>query len=438
MIVMGAVVGSGIFMTPSVVAQRLHSGWLVMLAWTVGGIIGMLGAFLFAELAERRPQDGGFYAYLRDAFHPVFAFSYGWTLLLASQSGSIAAAAVMFANYLVPLTGIHLDLRLPAAIVIAFFTIINLFGVREGTSTQNALMILKIVMIAGFVALGVIGPHGPGAAAPIAAPLTWSVPLVFGFALVPVLFSYNGYQTATFMSGEMHQPERSLPHGLILGMSLVVALYLGVNVACLGTLGVAGLAGTSTPATAVAQTTLGPIGARVMAGVIMLSALGLIGNSILTTPRIFFQMAKDGVFFKSLAWIDPRRRVPAVAIALQGAVAVVIALSGRFDQILDYVAIVDFVFFGFAAIALFVFRARDRSDGVRRARSTMPGHPWTTLLYLAVSWGLVADLVFSAPHDSLIGVAILLSSVPVYALFTLRQRKAAAMQATSASPTLRS
>ncbi len=420
LIVMGGIVGSGIFMTPSVVAQRVHSAWLVMAAWIAGGVIVLLGAFLFAELAARRPQDGGFYAYLRDAFHPSLAFAYGWTLLLVSQSGGAAAAAVTFANYFVPLSGVHVDLRLLAAGAIAFFTLVNLFGVRAGASTQNWFMALKIAAIAGLVALGLIAPHAPVAASTVSALPAAGIAVAFGFALVPVLFSYDGYQTASFMSAELREPHRTLPRGLIYGVGLVVVLYLAVNVICLRVLGAAGLAATSTPASAVAQFALGPIGARIMAGVVMLSALGFLGNQILTSPRVFFQMAADGIFFKSLAKVDPRTHVPAIAIAVQGAAALVIALSGRYDQILNFVSSVDFVFFGLAAIALFVFRARDR--GETRIRPMMPGHPWTTLLFLVVSWALVGDVVVASPRDSLIGLGILLSALPVYALFALRKK----------------
>jgi basic amino acid/polyamine antiporter, APA family len=418
LIVMGGIIGSGIFKTPSVVAARVHGGWLVLAAWIAGGVIALLGAFVFAELAARRPRDGGFYAYLRDAFHPVVAFSYGWTLLLVSQSGGAAVAAVTFADY----TGVHVDHRLLAAAAIAVFTAINLLGVRAGTSVQNWLMTLKIATIAGLVVLGFIAPPSPHAVTSALAFPPAALAVALGFAMVPVLFSYDGYQTASFMSAELRDPERTLPRGLIYGVLLVVALYVGVNFVCLRVLGAARLAATPTPVSDIARLALGPIGERIMAGIVILSTLGFLANQILTSPRIFYQMAADGIFFKSLAWVDRRTHVPSIAIAVQGAAALVIALSGSYNQILNYVSSVDFVFFGLGALALFVFRARDR-DGPR-VRPSMPGHPWTTSFYLAVSWLLVIDLVIASPYDSLIGLGILLSSIPVYAFFAMRNSRA--------------
>lgn len=433
LIVMGGIIGSGIFRTPSVVAAYVHSAWLVMGAWVAGGIVALLGAFLFAELGARRPSDGGFYAYLRDAFHPALAFAYGWTLLLVSQSGGSAAAAVTFAAYFVPLTGVGVDTRLLAVLAIAFFTVVNLLGVRAGTSTQNAFMLLKIAAIAGLVALGVFAAHASPAAAAPSLPNS-GILVALGLALVPVLFSYSGWQTSSFMTAEMKEPQRSLPRGMIYGVLTVVVLYLAVNIVCLRVLGAVGLAATHTPASAVAQVALGPIGARIMAGIVILSTLGFLGNQILTSPRIYFQMAADGVFFRWLAWVDPRTRVPAIAIAVQGAAAIAIALSGRYDQILNYVTSVDYVFFGLAAIALFVFRARDRhAADAPRPGITMPGHPWTTALFLLTAWAVVADVVISSPRDTLIGLGILLSALPIYALFALR--RSPTPTAPSASPT---
>lgn len=422
LIVMGGIVGTGIFMTPSVVAQRVHGAGLIMAAWIAGGIVVMIGAFVFAELAARRPHDGGFYAYLRDAFHPLLAFSYGWTLLLVSQSGGAAAAAVTFAAYFVPLTGVHIDVRLLAAAAVAFFTLVNALGVRAGTSTQNWLMLLKIAAIAGLIVLGFVAPHGSANIAPARIPAggTLAALAALGFALVPVMFSYDGYQTANFMTAELKAPERTLPRGLIFGVLLVIVLYLAVNAVDLLVLGPAKLAATSTPASAVAQAALGPIGSRIMAAVITLSALGFLSNQILTSPRIYYQMAADGLFFKALGRVDPRTHAPTIAILLQGAVTLVISLFNGYGQIVNAVSGVDFVFFGLGALALFVFRARDRGTAAERVNPTTPGHPWTTLLYLVVFIALILDEIFSAPRDAAIALGVLLSSVPVYLFFAWR------------------
>ena len=422
---MGGIVGSGIFMNPSVVARFVGTGWLVMGAWIAGGVIALLGAGIFAELAARRPDDGGLYAYLRDAFHPALAFVFGWTLLLVSQSGGMAAAAVTFARYFDTLSGTHSSSAAVAVIAIAAFTAINALGVRTGTTTQNAFMALKILAIAAFVAIGLFFVHTvvPAGAAP-------AVPAgigAIGLAMVPVLFAYSGWQTSSFMSAELRDPHATLPRGLIVGVLGVVLLYLAVNAACLRALGIGALAATTTPASDIAAIAFGPIGKWIMAGVIAVSTLGFLSNQILTSPRVYFQMASDGTFFKQLAWVNARTHAPVLAIVLQSVVAIVIALSGRYDQILNYVTCNDYIFFGLAAIALIVFRRRDASDlSAPKPVFRMPGHPFTTVLFLAAAWFIVGDTVVKSPIDTGVGIAILLTGLPVYALFVWRRRAASA------------
>jgi APA family basic amino acid/polyamine antiporter len=422
LIVMGGIVGSGIFMNPSVVARFLGNGSLVMAVWVAGGAIALPGAGIFAELAARRPHDGGLYAYLRDAFHPALAFVFGWCLLLVSQSGGMAAAAVTFANYFAQLTGTPLPIRALGAAVIGVFTVVNAFGVRTGTTTQNVFMILKIVAIAGFAGIGlfVIAPV-VASPAPTASPAAGPFALI-GLAMVPVLFAYSGWQTSSFMTAELREPHSTLPRGLLAGVALVVALYLAVNVACLHALGIRGLAATSTPASDIAQVAFGPIGRMAMAIVIAISTLGFLSNQILTSPRVYFQMAADGTFFKPLAAVNPKTHAPAIAIVAQGAVAVVLTLFFNYGQLLNFVTANDYIFFGFAAIALLIFRKRDaRNPLAPRPFFRAPGQPFSTLLFLAAAWYVVGDTILNSPRDTLIGVGILLSGLPVYWLFT-RQR----------------
>jgi basic amino acid/polyamine antiporter, APA family len=429
LIVMGGIIGSGIFMNPSVVARHVHSGLLAMLVWAVGGLTVMLGGGIFAELAGRRPRDGGLYAYMRDAFHPALAFMYGWTLLLVSQSGGMAAAAVTFAKYFAPLTGWQTSTVLIGTIAIACFTAINALGVRTGATTQNAFMVLKILAIGGFIFVGLCAPHVGVIPSPAVA-LGGGVIAAMGLALVPVLFAYSGWQTSTFMSAELTEPEKSLPRGIIAGVLVVVVLYLAVNAVCLRVLGVSGLAATSTPASDIAQLAFGPIGLRIMAIVIALSTLGFLSNQILTSPRVYFQMAADGSFFKELAWINPRTHAPVVAIVAQGLVAIVISLL-PYERILNYVTCIDYIFFGLSAIALIIFRNRDaREPGTPRPIFRMPGHPVTTLIFLAIAWGVVGDVVATSPAETGIGIAILLSGLPIYWLFTWRgaSRRQSAIQ----------
>ncbi len=422
LIVMGGIIGSGIFMNPSVVARFVRSGLLVMGVWTAGGVVALLGAGIFAELAARRPHDGGLYAYLRDAFHPALAFIFGWTLLLVSQSGGMAAAAVTFANYFGQFTGLTLPLRAVAAAAIAVFTAINALGVRTGTTTQNAFMVLKIAAIAAFAAIGLFAVHAV-ANAPEAVPPSGTI-ATLGLAMVPVLFAYSGWQTSSFMTAELRDPHATLPRGLLAGVVLVVALYLGVNATCLHVLGIHALALTNTPASDVAEIAFGSAGRVAIAIVIAISTLGFLSNQILTSPRVYFQMAADGTFFKPLAAVNAQTHAPVLAIVVQGAVAVVITLFLNYGQILNYVTSNDYIFFGLSAIALIVFRRRDARDPqAPRPFFTMPGHPFTTVIFLAAAWYIVGNTIVNSPHDTLIGVAILLSGLPVYWLFTRRQRR---------------
>lgn len=418
LIVMGGIVGSGIFMNPSVVARQVPTALLMMIVWAAGGAIALLGGGIFAELAARRPHDGGLYAYMRDAFHPALAFTYGWTLLLVSQSGGMAAAAVTFSNYFEPLSGLHVSTKLLGVVAIGAFTAVNALGVRTGTSTQNAFMLLKILAIGGFVAVGLFAPHGARAAALPSAFAGGATIAAMGLAMVPVLFAYSGWQTASFMSAELKEPAKTLPRGMLAGVLCVVVLYLAVNAVCLRVLGPGGLAATATPASAVAELAFGPVGERIMAIVVALSTLGFLSNQILTSPRVYFQMAADKTFFRQLAWVDPRTHVPVIAILLQGIVAAIIAVSGRYDQILNYVTSVDYTFFGLSAIALFVFRNRDARDpNAPRPYFRMPGHPWSTVLFLLAAWAIVGDVLVKSPVDTSIGLGILLTGLPAYAIF---------------------
>jgi APA family basic amino acid/polyamine antiporter len=420
---MGGIIGSGIFRNPSVVAHQVPSAPLVMLLWSAGGVVALLGGGVFAELAARQPHDGGLYAYMRDAFHPALAFAYGWTLLLVSQSGGAAASAVIFAAYFTPLTGLHVSANVLAVIVVAIFTAINALGVRTGASTQNAFMIAKIAAIAGFILVGLFAPHAAAPTSSSAVVLPGITLAAMGLAMVPVLFAYSGWQTSSFMSAELRQPEKTLPRGMLFGVLAVVVLYLAVNAVSLRALGVAGLAATTTPASAIAQLAFGHAGLRIMAAVVAISTLGFLSNQILTAPRIYFQMAADGVFFMWLASVSRRTHAPTVAIVLQGAVVAVIALWLPFDRILNFVISVDYVFFALSAVALIVFRNRDAGDSnAPQPFLRMPGHPWTTLLFFLAAAAIVVDTILGRPQDSAIGLGILLSGLPVYWLFARRQR----------------
>ena len=420
MIVMGGIIGSGIFINPYVVAQQVHSNFLILGAWAFGGLIALAGAFIYAELSSQSSASGGQYVYLRDAFHPSLAFIYGWTLLLVIQTGGMAAVAVTFAKYLMELGGGQAsDTRaaLVAAVALGVLTIINCLGVRAGSTTQNVFMILKLLAIVALVVFGLtVSGASRGAATTVAAaessPTIWQALIAFGAALIPVQFAYGGWQTACFVAGEVREPRKNLPRGLLLGVLGVIAVYLSVNFVCLYALGPQGLAATKTPASAVMRLALGERGARFIAAGIAVSTVGFLSQSMLTAPRVYFAMAEDGLFFKSLAKLN-RARAPAFAIALQGALAIIICFSGRYEQILNYVVSSDVIFFALTAACVFAFRRRTPANNANGA-FRIPGHPLTTLFFIAACGAVAFSTIHRYPSNSLIGLAIMLSGLPVY------------------------
>lgn len=420
LICMGGIIASGIFMTPSVVAQRLHSTGLIIFAWLLGGVIALIGAFVFAELASRRADVGGLYGYLRDAYHPGLAFMSGWTALLVSESGTIAAVAVTFGTY--AHLWIPIDIRLLAGAAILATGIINCFGVREGVLTQNVLMIVKIAAILIIVAAGFFGPTAvhhvpvpPVSLAPLAALAA------LGAALIPVFYSYDGWHTTPFIDGEMKHSERALPVGLVLGVVGVVVLYLAVTLGGLRMLGADGLAATSTPATDMVRNVIGRAGEGVVGAFIAISTLGYLGNATLTIPRLYYRMAKDGLFFKQLAYLHPETQAPVVAIGLQCVAGCIILAWGNYQRILNYVTPMDFLYMVLAAVAIWIFRRRDTLE--RKVAIRVPGHPWSTVFFAAVCTAFVLNAYVAFPKDSLIGLAIFLSGIPVYLLWR-RKREA--------------
>ena len=417
MLVMGGIVGSGIFMNPYVVARQVGTPALILAAWGFGGLVALAGAFVYAELASLRPAVGGQYAYLREAYSPRVAFLYGWVLLLVTQSGGMAAVAVTLARYLGELVGLPLSEAAVALVVLAALTGVNCLGVRAGNDVQALLMVLKTVAIVGLVATGVTAFGGERVTLRplLDRPPSPDLALAFGAALVPVLFAYGGWQTSGFVMGELKRPERDMPRALLLGVAGVVVLYLAVNLVCLRALGADGLAASRAPATDVMRAALGERGARLIALGIVISTLGFLAQGILTAPRVYYAMARDGVFFRAVGELHPRTRVPVLAIALQGLVAGLIAVSGRYEQILNYVVSVDFIAMGLTGAALFVFRSRGEAGAFRA-----PGHPWTTAFFVLSCWLVVAATIHRYPRDSVKGLAILALGLPVYRLWSSR------------------
>ena len=422
MIVMGGIIGAGIFVNPSVVARQVHTFGLVLGAWVIGGAIALVGAFVYAELALLRPRVGGQYAYLRDAYHPIVAFLYGWTLLLVTQTGGMAGAAIIFGRYFRELTGTGIPEQAVAALALGILTIVNCLGVRAGSNVQSALMLTKIAAIALLIGVGLfLAPASPSGMTSAVGRDSGGI-VGLATAMVPVLFAYGGWQTASFVSGEMRDPRRDLPRGLLIGVVGVIVLYLAVTFVCLRVLGVGGLAATATQASQVMRNALGNRGARLIALGIAVSTVGFLSQSVLTAPRVYYAMARDGVFFKAVGTLDRRSRVPVVAIVLQGVWAAIIALSGKYDQILNYVVSIDVLFFGLTGASLIVFRARERranapaEHGVR-----VPLHPISTGVFVLACWSISLTTIVQYPTNAGIGVAILLLGVLVYQFWSRRR-----------------
>ena len=424
MMVVGGIIGSGIFLNPAIVADRVRTPGLTIFVWVAGGIVALTGALIFAELGARRPVAGGGYAYLREAYGRLPAFLYGWTLLLVIATGAIAAVAVTFANYTAALLGLGGQSRLPLAVgAILALTGVNYVGVRPGAVTQNVLTVLKLgalifLILAGLsrrveIPLDVL-PSDPGR----------SVVLAIGAALVPVLFAFGGWQQTNFVAEELIQPRRNLPRALIAGVMLVVAVYLLANLAYLKTLGIAGLAQSSAPAADAMGGMFGGTGRTLIAAGIAVSTFGFLNLVILVSPRVYHAMASDGLFFPSLARLHPRYRTPAAALLFQCGWAILLTTTGTYADLLDYVVFGDWIFFGLTAATLFVFRARERKGKeAPELRFRMPGYPATPLLFILAALYVVAGSVASNPGNALRGTALSGLGLPVYLFWEHRQNR---------------
>jgi len=417
MSVIGGIIGSGIFLNPAIVAQRVGTAGATLAVWVGGGVVALIGAFVFGELGQRRPQVGGGYAYLREAFGPLPAFLYAWALLLIMAPGAIAAVAVTFANYTAALVGFPVSMARPVAVAaILLLTLVNCLGVTFGAVTQNVFTLLKLaalamVIIAGLGALGSTPAACVGCAA-LAAPVgTGAMIGAVATALVPVLFAYGGWQQTNFIAEELIEPEKNLPRALVLGVAAVVLVYVLANVAYLGALGVEGLAASPAPAADTMSVLLGPVGRVVITAGIACSTFGFLNLVILVTPRVFQAMAADGLFFERFARLHPRSRTPVAAIIFLGLWSAVLVYSGKYGALLDYVVFADWIFFGTTALTLIVFRRRDHG-AVTPFR--LPGYPGTLWLFVAAAVYVVVGSVRSNPGNAARGLGLLALGVPVF------------------------
>lgn len=407
MVVVGGVIGSGIFLTPAAVARQTGSATELLLAWAIGGVLALVGALCYAELGTRRPAAGGGYVNLREAFGLVVAFVYGWNMLVVNYSGSLAAVATVFVQYAAAALGVQVaDARPWAVASLVFLAGINWFGIRAGAITQNILTVLKLAAVAALIGVGLAAGGAPAPAAAAPAPLN---PLAFGGLLLPVLFSYGGWAYINNIAGEVREPQRNLPRALFFGMLLVAACYLLVNLAYLAVLGHAGLAASSAPAADVMRGALGEPGARLIAAGIAISTIGFCNISLIGAARVFQVMGADGVFFRVAGRLHPRWHTPNVALLMLAGWACVLAFSGTFDQLLNYATVGDWL--GYAAVVATLFWYRRQGEP---APFRTPWFPLLPLLFLAAVAWVVAMTVWMRPADAGMGALITLAGLPVY------------------------
>jgi APA family basic amino acid/polyamine antiporter len=425
MVVVGGIIGSGIFINPYIVAQRLDSTALVLAAWAVGGAIALAGALAYAELGALFPKVGGQYAYLRDAYHPLAGFLYGWALLAVIETGAIAAVAIAFANYALRLVGRNDLSAAPLAIgSLILLSAINYVGVKPGSRVLNVFVVLKVAALGVLILFGAFAPAAsgwwsatrPASATPIAAIVA------FGAALVPILFAYGGWQNANYVAEEIENPRRNLPISIIAGTIAVVAIYLLVNVVYLRAMGLQGLAETTTPAADAARRMFGAIGDRFVTAAIAISTFGFLDLAILAPTRVYYAMAADGLFFPALATLHPTYRTPGTAIVLQTSWSCILALSGTYGQLLNYVVFADWIFFGMTVSTVLVFRRTypllRRPSGTFRA----PGYPLLPGLFVAAAAVVVLSVIWADPPSALRGALLLAAGVPVFYWFRRAER----------------
>ncbi|HVH55448.1 MAG TPA: amino acid permease [Vicinamibacterales bacterium] len=423
MVVIGGIIGSGIFINPYIVAQRLDSPALVLGAWVAGGAIALAGAFSYAELGAQFPKAGGQYVYLRDAYHPLAGFLYGWALLALIESGAIAAVAITFANYALRLVGRPDIAPVPLAIAaVVVLSIINFLGVKPGSRVLNVLVLLKVGALAMLIVAGWLAPPSPGwwSASRETQAAGLGTAVSFGAALIPILFAYGGWQNANYIAEEIDDPRRNLPLSLLAGTAAVVVIYVLVNLVYLRALGLEGLAATTTPASRAASGMFGPWGDRFVTAAIAISTFGFLDLAILAPTRVYYAMAADGVFIAALAKLHPVYRTPWLAILIQSTWSCILAATGSYERLLNYVVFADWIFFGLTVGTVLVFRRRvpvvDRRSDTYRA----PGYPVVQIVFVVIAAAVVLSVVRNDPSSALRGALLLAAGVPVFLWFRAR------------------
>ena len=393
------------------------------IVWLAAGILSLLGALTYGELGAANPDAGGLYVYIRDSFGPLPAFLYGWTAFFVISTGSVATLAVAFTGYL----GQFVDVSPVAAKVIAVFLIaviaaVNARGARHGSNVQNFSTTLKtMAIVAMSIALLMRGRGLAGDLHIWPTSLTPSLVSGLGLAMISVLWAYEGWQYVTFSAGEARDPQRTFPRAIVVGTSVLIAIYLLANVAYVAALGSPGVQGSTRVAADAVTAMFGPAAGKLIALVILVSIFSAANGIVLTSPRLFFAMARDGVFFAKLAEVHPRFRTPAYSILASSAWAALLAVTGTFEQLLTYVVFAGWIFYGLGAVSIFVYRRR-APDAPRPFR--VPGYPVTPILFVAASAAIVLNTMFTQPGRALVGLAAVFAGAPAFVLWRRLARRA--------------
>lgn len=430
-VVVSGIVGGGIFINPYLVAKLLHTPGLILAAWVAGGLLALCGAFVFAELSTVMPRVGGQYAFFREAFGPLFGFLHGWTLLLIISSGAVAAIAVALADYAIRLTHWPTAVGLPLAVgLLLALSGYHALGMRPGAVLLNVVTTSKVLVLVALIVAGLMAVRSPESAT--AAPAGSGIGLASSFlaALFPIMFAYGGWQNLNFVAEEVVSPLRNLPRAILIGVGLVIAVYLGANLAYLRVLSASGLALTHTPAADAAGRVWGEGGARVMSVVILISLFGYLNLALMTAPRVFYAMAADGLFFRAVGRVSPRFHAPAVAILLQGGLGAALALTAAYGKLVSFAVFGDWVFLSLAGAALIVFR-RTLPDAPRTVPA--PLYPLTPALFVLSGVAILVNGFITDLPNALGCSALIALGVPVYYLWARAARRRAEKRSRSAS-----
>jgi len=421
LITIGTVIGSGIYLVPSGVMRQTggHTG-LAFTVWAVAGFLSLLGALTYAELGAMKPEAGGLYAYLRDAFGPLPAFLYGWASFLVIASGSIAALAVAFANYLSPLLPLQVPGPVISVAVIVVVALINIRGTRGSATVQNWTTGAKFGVL--FLLSLVLTLRGNGGAGmpttPIEAP-NGSLAAGFGAAMIGVLWAYEGWQYVTFSAGEAKDPQRTFPRAISIATFLLIVLYLMANLGYVRALGPAGVAYSQRVAADAIGTILGPVAGAVVSALILVSIFSALNGLVLTTPRMYYAMARDGLFFQRVTSVHPRFGTPVFAIVALTGWGAVLAGSGTFNQLLTYAVFTGWIFYALGALAVMMLR-RSEPNAARPFR--VPGYPVTPILFVVAAVALVINTIITQPGISSIGLGFVALGAPVFFIWRSRGR----------------